>query len=216
MSNRRTKSSSGTRERDAEIISEALAILSSGEVAVFPTETFYGLGADAFNESAVERVASLKGRDPENPIPLIISDKEMLTYLVADLPVAAQRLMEHFWPGPLTLVLPAREGLSNLVQNRNGGVGIRISSHPIAAALVQGLGRPLTATSANPSGKTPARTLAEAQAYFSGRVKVFVDGGELKGKKGSTVLEMTRNKIKIIREGEIGLQELEQVLAGSC
>ena len=159
------------------------------------------------------RVASLKGRDPEFPIPLIIADMEMLKGIVAELPPMAERLIHHFWPGPLTAVLPAKKGLPTMLLNKNGGVGVRISSHPVASALVKGLGFPLTATSANPSGRGPAKTIAEARSYFSRQVKIFLDGGRLEGTKGSTVVEIRRGQLKIIRDGEISPKELREALA---
>ena len=213
MSNRRTEGSRVKEKQSVDLLSEALEAVRSGEVIVFPTETFYGLGADALNEAAVMRVASLKGRDPENPIPLIITDMNMLKEIVTELPLMAERLINHFWPGPLTLVLPAKQGLPTLLMNRAGGVGVRISSHPVASALVKGLGCPLTATSANSSGKGPAKTIAEARSYFSKQVEIFIDGGRLEGKKGSTVVEIHGDQLKIIRDGEISPKELWEALA---
>ncbi|NIO11226.1 MAG: threonylcarbamoyl-AMP synthase [Deltaproteobacteria bacterium] len=180
---------------------------------VFPTETFYGLGANALNREAVERVASLKGRDEKNPIALIIADKNMLKEVVNDPPPMAEALMDRFWPGPLTLVLPAKRGLSPLLCNPQGGVGVRVSSHPMASALTRELGAPLTATSANPSGSAPAKNIAQARAYFADRLNIFIDAGELKGQKGSTVIEFIGQQIKIIREGEISSQELDRAIA---
>ncbi len=193
----------------------AVTALRSGEVIVFPTETFYGLGANALHEDAVERVANLKGRDAKNPIALIIADMDMLKEVTKDFPPIAERLMQHFWPGPLTLVLPAKKGLSPLLCNPHGGIGVRVSSHPIASALVRGLGYPITATSANPSGAEPARTIAKAQAYFADNLRIFIDAGELTGKKGSTIVECHGDQYKIIREGEISSQELDGTLANS-
>ncbi len=213
MSNRRTEGSRVKEKQSVDLLSEALEAVRSGEVIVFPTETFYGLGADALNEAAVMRVASLKGRDPENPIPLIITDMNMLKEIVTELPLMAERLINHFWPGPLTLVLPAKQGLPTLLMNRDGGVGVRVSSHPVASALVKGLGCPLTATSANSSGKGPAQTIAEARSYFSKQVEIFIDGGRLEGKKGSTVVEIHGDQLKIIRDGEISPKELKGALA---
>jgi L-threonylcarbamoyladenylate synthase len=213
LSNRRTEGSRVKEKQSVDLLSEALEAVRSGEVIVFPTETFYGLGADALNEAAVMRVASLKGRDPENPIPLIITDMNMLKEIVTELPLMAERLINHFWPGPLTLVLPARQGLPTLLMNRDGGVGVRVSSHPVASALVKGLGCPLTATSANLSGKGPAKTIAEARSYFSKQVEIFIDGGRLEGKKGSTVVEIHGDQLRIIRDGEISPKELREALA---
>jgi L-threonylcarbamoyladenylate synthase len=207
---RRKTANSKEKNRTAEDFSRAIEALRRSEVVVFPTETFYGLGGDAFDAVAVERVVLLKGRDPENPIPLIIADEEMLGTVVKDLPPMAKALMDSFWPGPLTLVLPAKSGLPAPLLNRNGGVGIRISSNPLAVRLSRDLGRPLTATSANPSGKEPAKSVAEAEAYFSGKVDVFLDGGKLEGKKGSTVVEIYQDVFQVLREGEIGSRELER------
>jgi L-threonylcarbamoyladenylate synthase len=186
--------------------------LKRGHVIVFPTETLYGLGADALNEAAVERVFQLKGRDSGNPIPVLVTNQEMLAALVAKVPTTAQKLIDKYWPGPLTLVLPGRKNIPKYLCNSSGGVGVRISSQPIATLLINGLGRPLTATSANPSGKEPARTLQEAENYFANQVDVFVNGGALTSKSGSTVVEVMEDGIKIIREGEIKAYGLRQVL----
>lgn len=211
MSKRKIESSEG-RSSKPELFSRAVTAIRQGEVIVFPTETFYGLGADALNSAAVEKVVSLKGRNLENPIAVVIADREMLKEVVAEVPPAALRLMERFWPGPLTLVLPAKKTLPAPLLNSSGGIGIRISSHPAATRLARELGRPLTATSANPSGKKPARTVAEAIGYFSGHVEIFLDGGRLGGTKGSTVVEIVGDRLKIIREGEIRSQDLEKSL----
>lgn len=197
----------------AKVLSRAVDALKRGEVIVFPTETFYGLGADMFDAAAVERLISLKGRNPENPIPIIISDYPMLERVVTEIPPPARRLMELFWPGPLTLVLPAKKNLPAPLLNQYGGVGVRISSHPLAASLTRELGHPITATSANPSGKEPARAIEEAIGYFAGKLEIFLDGGRLEGKKGSTVVEIVRGKLRIIREGEITRADLEKALA---
>jgi len=213
VSNRRTEISTESEKNNPEALDQAIEALRSGEVIVFPTETFYGLGANALNVDAVEGVATLKGRDVKNPIALIIADLEMLKEVAEDPPPIAERLMQFFWPGPLTLVLPAKIGLSPYLCNSKGGVGVRVSSHPISSALVKGLRHPITATSANPSGAEPARTIAQAQAYFFTKLRIFIDAGELKGQKGSTVVECHRDRYQIIREGEISSQELDRAIA---
>jgi L-threonylcarbamoyladenylate synthase len=180
-------------------------------VIAFPTETLYGLGADALNPAAVEKVFQLKGRDPANPIPVLIADSAMLSNLVSDVPPLAELLIARFWPGPLTVVLPARSDIPRPLVNAADGVGVRISSQPIAGELVRDLGHPLTATSANPSGKPAARIVQEAKGYFSGQIDIFVDGGRLTSKTGSTVVEIDGDRIKIIREGEIVRSKLEEV-----
>lgn len=190
----------------------AVAALGRGEVIVFPTETLYGLGADALNAAAVEKVFQLKGRQPNNPFPVLVSDRSMLNTLVASLPPLAERLMERFWPGPLTLVLPARNDIPRPLVNSTGGVGVRVSSQPIATQIVKMLGRPVTATSANPSGQPGALTIAQAIIYFAGKIEIFVDGGVLTNQTGSTVAAVNGNKVKIIRAGAIATHELESVL----
>lgn len=190
----------------------AVAALKRGEVIVFPTETLYGLGAEALNQNAVADVFRLKGRDPSTPIPVLVSDHAMLDQLVATITPMARELIQCFWPGPLTLVLPARANIPKPLLNPSNGIGIRISSQPIAMELVKALGAPLTATSANPSGAEPARTLAEARNYFSESVNIFIDGGTLGSKTGSTVAEVQGDKLKIIREGEIRRAMLESVV----
>ena len=190
----------------------AIAALNRGEVIVFPTETLYGLGADALNAAAVERVFHLKGRDAANPILVVVADRAMLCTIVGEVPLLAEPLIAEFWPGPLTLVLPAKKDLAKYLVNASGGVGVRIPSAPIAAELVRELGKPITATSANPSGKNPARRIDEAKRYFSGEITVFIDGGELHSNVGSTVAEISGDKVRVIREGEITKAALEQVV----
>jgi L-threonylcarbamoyladenylate synthase len=202
------------KEKRAEAIAAAVAALKRGDVIAFPTETLYGLGADALNAAAVEKIFQLKGRDSANPIPVLIADRRMLSRLVLDVPPLAEKLINHFWPGPLTIVLPARRDIPPLLVSAAGGVGVRISSQPIANALVQGLGLPLTATSANPSGRPAARTVKEAKEYFSGQIDIFLDGGTLTSKTGSTVVEIAGDRIRIIREGDIARSKLEEVLGG--
>jgi L-threonylcarbamoyladenylate synthase len=209
----KTETANSKAQNEAlENSSAAVRVLKGGGVIVFPTETLYGLGADALNNAAVEKVFQLKGRDPRSPIPVLVADQEMLHTLVAQVPTTAQKLIDRYWPGPLTLVLPGQKNIPKPLCNPAGGVGVRISSQPIAMLLVNELGRPLTATSANPSGKEPARTLQEAKTYFAGRVELFVDGGALTSKSGSTVVEVMEDSIKIIREGELSASELRQVL----
>ncbi|HXG50582.1 MAG TPA: L-threonylcarbamoyladenylate synthase [candidate division Zixibacteria bacterium] len=208
-------SKSGTESCKAdpeESFPEALAAIRRGEVVVYPTETLYGLGADALCPKVVEEVFAIKGRDPANPIPVLVADLKMLSGVVSEIPIPAKRLMERFWPGPLTLVLPAVPGLPPRLVNAEGGIGVRISRHPVAGELIRALGRPLTATSANPSGRAPARTIDEAKAYFSGRVRVFMDGGALTASKGSTVVDATAGRLRIIREGDLPAAVLERCL----
>ena len=210
-----SKSGTGScrvKEARAEAVAAAAAALKRGEVIVFPTETLYGLGADALDSGAVEKVFQLKGRDSQNPIPVLVADREMLYCLVADVPPLAEKLIARFWPGPLTIVLPARGDIPRPLVSASGGIGVRISSQVIATRLVEALGRPLTATSANPSGRPAARTAQEAKDYFSDRIDIYVDGGPLASKTGSTVVEIRGDGLSIIRAGEIARSQLEDAL----
>ncbi len=199
-------------ETKAEVFAAALAALKSGEVIAFPTETLYGLGADALDNTAVEKVFQLKGRDIANPIPVLVADRAMLDTLVTEVSPLAERLIAEFWPGPLTLVLPARDDLPKPLLNSAGNIGVRISSQPIAAELVKTLGRPITATSANPSGQPAARTVEQARNYFSGKIEIFVAGGELTSRTGSTVAEICGDRVRIIREGDVRREELQRIV----
>ena len=204
--------SSRAKETRAELFSAAIAALQRGEVIAFPTETLYGLGADALSSAAVEKVFQLKGRDAANPIPVLVTDREMLGTLVSDIPPLAETLIARFWPGPLTIVFPARPDIPRPLVNAAGGVGVRVSSQAIAGQLIEALGGPITATSANPSGRPAARTVQEAQKYFSGQIDIFVDGGTLTSQTGSTVVELVGDSLRILRAGEVSRSQLETVL----
>lgn len=197
---------------NAQDLVDAVAALERGEVIVFPTETLYGLGADALNFGAVEKVFHLKGRNPDNPFPVLVADRVMLDSLVVEIPPLAEKLMARFWPGPLTLVLPARHDIPPPLVNSTGGIGVRISSQSIATEIVRTLGRPLTATSANPTGQPGALTVAQARDYFSGKIAIFVDGGKFTSQTGSTVAEVFATQVKIIRAGVISERELRYVV----
>ena len=126
-------------------IAIAIAALRTGEVVVYPTETFYGIAADAFEPEALERIFEIKGRDTAKTIALIAQDAAAAFAIAREVPEIARRLAAAFWPGPLTIVMPARSGIPNALIGPDGGVGIRVSSHPIARTLSYGLGRPITA-----------------------------------------------------------------------
>jgi L-threonylcarbamoyladenylate synthase len=192
-------------------IAIAIAALRAGEVVVYPTETFYGIAADAFEPEALERIFEIKGRDTAKTIALIAHDAAAAFAIAREVPEIARRLSAVFWPGPLTIVMPARSGIPNALVGPDGGVGIRVSSHPIARALAYGLGRPITATSANRSGQAPARTIGEARATLGDKVKVFVEGGTLTGDVPSTVVQCDRDGLRLLRAGAIGVDKIEAV-----
>jgi L-threonylcarbamoyladenylate synthase len=187
---------------DGDAIAAAVHVLTAGGIIVYPTETVYGLGADACSPAALARLVALKVREPGKPISVLVSDTEMLADLVRDVPPLATALMQHYWPGPLTLVLRARAGVSSVLTGDDGGIGVRLSSHPIATALVRALGRPITTPSANPSRQRPPIEVSEARVYFGARVECYLDGGRLHGEPASTVVDL-RGEWKVIREGAV-------------
>ena len=194
-------------------IALAVAALRAGETVVYPTETFYGLGADAFSSAALAQIFAIKGRDAAKTIALIAHHDDAAFAVAREVPPIARRLARAFWPGPLTLVIPARAGLPPALVGPEGGVGVRVSSHPIACAIARGLGRAITATSANRSGEPPARTLAEARSSLAPQVKVFVEGGTLAGAAPSTVVQCDRHGWRILRPGLVTIAQIEAALA---
>ena len=203
----------GLPELPDPLFGPAAEAFKEGGVIAYPTETFYGLGADPFNPVAVERLFSLKGRPPASPISLIIGDRTMLKGLVAEVPRAAIVLMERFWPGPLTLVVKASASIPASLIAGPGKVGVRLSSHPVARALSQACSSPITATSANPSGRKPPTTAQDVLGYFGSSLDVLIDGGELTGRLGSTVVDVSGGKAVVLREGEIPSSEIFEALA---
>ena len=188
---------------DEKSLAEALRILHAGGVLAYPTETFYGLGADAHRETAVDNIFRIKGRDFQNPIAVIIGDIGDLPPLVEEIPEAAQILIRCFWPGPLTLLFRASDVVSPRLTGGTGKIGVRISSHPLARILATGLGGPLTATSANISGG-PECTTAEAVILALGKTPdAIIDGGPTPGGLGSTILDVTLSPPRILREGAV-------------
>jgi L-threonylcarbamoyladenylate synthase len=188
-------------------VPSAVRILKRGGVIAYPTETFYGLGCDATLPKAVQKLFELKGRPADNPIPVLIHSREALPYWVRDVPEGVEALMEKCWPGPLTLVFWAKEGLPGGLLAGTGKIALRISSHPLARSLVHGLGLPLTTTSANRSGSPPARSAEEVRNAFQ-NIEGIVDGGVLPPSRGSTILDVTVDPPKILREGEISREAL--------
>ena len=167
-------------------IADALAALAAGEAIVYPTETFYAVGVDALSLRALDRLFAIKGREPGKPVALIAADTAMAFAVAREVPAQARVLAQAFWPGPLTLVLPARAEIPTPLVGADGGVGVRVSSHPIARALAAGLRSPLTATSANLAGEPPASEIEMARRAFADKIKVFVEDGALAGGSPST------------------------------
>ena len=183
-------------------VDEAAAALGRGGLVVFPTESVYGLGADAASAAAVERLVAVRGREEGKPILVLASDLGMVTQVAREVPPLARRLADRLWPGALTLVLPARDGLAAALTAGSGTIGVRVPDHATARALVAALGRPVTAPSANPPGAAPAETIEQARAYFGAHVGAYVDGGRCDGAP-STVVKIDGDAFTVLREGRI-------------
>ena len=188
---------------EAERIDEAVAILKSGGVIALPTETFYGLGADARNEAAIDKIFGIKGREFKNPLLVVIGDVRHLEAFAADVPEEARTLMDRFWPGPLSIVFRAATSVSPKLTAGSGKIGIRLTSHPIAMEISRRLGGPLTATSANLSGAPECSSAVELLSQLEGKLDGVVDGGQTPGGKGSTIVDTTVSPARILREGVI-------------
>jgi L-threonylcarbamoyladenylate synthase len=198
-----------------QAIARAVTALREGCIVLYPTETFYGLAVDPFSVAAMERLFAVKGRDAAKTVALIAHDHASAFALASAVPTISHTLANRFWPGPLTLVLPARNGLHDWLIGPNGGVGVRVSPNPIALALATGFGRPITATSANLTSEPPATTLASARAAFGDRVDVYLDGGNLTATMPSTVVACDHDGWRIIREGAISEDQIAAVLSAS-
>ncbi len=192
---------------------KASDVISKGGVIAFRTDTFYGLGADPFNPTAVVRVRELKGREDEKPILLLISDRDQVKRLFSERSEAFARAAEQFWPGPLTIIGTAVAVLPEEVTSGTKTVGIRLPADSRVRELVRECGGVLTATSANPSGREPARSAREVAEYFPTGLDLIVDGGEVTVTEPSTVLDLLISPPRVIREGAIRRNAIEQLFA---
>lgn len=190
---------------------QALETLRRGEPLAYPTETFYGLGVDIRQEAALEKLFALKGREADKTVSVLVSGLDELKLLVSDLDAKVLKIIKSFLPGPLTLVLPARTGLSPKLLSEGGYVGLRWSSDPLAQGLVRDFGAPITTTSANRSGKPAATRVAQLREYFGESDLAWLNGGDRVASKGSTVVKAEKEDLKLIREGEIPFAELRKV-----
>jgi L-threonylcarbamoyladenylate synthase len=200
---------------------QILSFLRAGGVIGFPTDTAYGLGADAFNESAIRRIFEIKGRPETKPILVLVDSMAMLKKTVArfDESSTANMLARRFWPGPLTMILPAlgpeSGNVSRLVTAGTGSVGVRWPKADFATRLVRAFGRPITATSANKSGQASTASADEVKAQLGMDIEMLIDGGTLSAPQGSTLLDLTQQRPTILREGPVSRLELEEALNGN-
>lgn len=189
-------------------IDRIVEYLKNGQVIAYPTETIYGLGADVLNRKAVKRIYDLKSRDYGLPISILVSDMKMLKAVAVHVSQGAMALVKKFWPGPLTILFEASDLIPKGLVTNTGKVGIRMSSHPVAAAIVERFGRPVTTTSANLSGFPPSLSVKHIQKYFGEKIPCIVDGGECEPSKGSTVVDIADDTMRIVRDGAVPADEV--------
>jgi L-threonylcarbamoyladenylate synthase len=191
-----------------EAVGRAAEIIRGGGVVAYPTETVYGLGAFAFHREAIAWVYRLKHRARHNPLSILVQDTAQLGPLVRAITPGTRSLMARFWPGPLTLLLPAAEDLPEILTAGTGKVGVRISSHPVARELVAAVGAPITATSANRSGAPSCRTSGEVLDQLGDELALILDGGLTPDSRGSTIADVAVEPPVILRVGAIAAEEV--------
>ncbi len=196
-----------TLRRDIE---KGVSILKKGGVIAFPTDTVYGLGADAFNCMAVERIYEIKDRSKSHRFPLLIADVKQLTALAEPIPELAWFLARRFWPGGVTLVLSRKMSVPAYLAS-GSTIALRVPNHPACLTLLKHLARPLVGTSANISGQPPALTADEVRQRLGERIDFIIDGGKCPGGKESTVLDITREPPVVLRQGIIPSHDIDRV-----
>jgi tRNA threonylcarbamoyl adenosine modification protein (Sua5/YciO/YrdC/YwlC family) len=188
-------------------IALAAEAIKQGHLVVFPTDTLYGVGADAFNATAVARLYQVKQRPLEKGIPILLADQKDLAKVAREIPAIAAAYIDHFWPGPLTLIVPKSHLLPTII-SPNEGVAVRIPAHDVARTLIKAAGGALAVSSANRSGQKPAQDAAQAWAALGGLVAAIVDDGPSPGDVASTIVDCTGDRPKILREGPIPARDL--------
>jgi L-threonylcarbamoyladenylate synthase len=191
----------------------AAEVIANGGVVAFRTDTFYGLGVDPFNAAAVARLREVKGREDNKPILLLISDAAQVERLITSCSDQFKMAARELWPGPLTIIGQAVSTLPEEITAGTGTVGVRLPADESVREFVRGCGGVLTATSANPAGREPARSVREVAVYFSDNIDLIVDGGEVTATEPSTVLDVLTSPPRIVREGAIARKVIEQLFA---
>ena len=197
---------------EIRVISEAAATIRTGGLVLYPTETVYGLGADACSDEAVAKVFAAKARPLEDPIPVAVNSLEMARQ-IAELTPIAELAFKKFLPGPLTVVAKAKPNkISKLLTGGTENIGIRIPDHPVVLKLIKFVGGPITATSANLSGKSAPSTVREALEQLGKCVDAALDSGKCKLGTPSTVVDLSSGPLRVLREGPISRKELSTIL----
>lgn len=193
-------------------IEEAVEALRAGDLVVFPTETVYGLGANATNPAAVRKIFDVKGRPPDHPVIVHLDNPRYLHRWVSEVPPLAEQLAAKFWPGPLTLILPKAENVNDLVTGGQDSIGIRVPSHPIAQQLLTAFGGGIAAPSANRFGRLSPTKTEHVRDELGEAVGVILDGGESPIGLESTIVSCLNNTVRLLRPGFITRSQLERTV----
>ena len=203
------------RQEEAEdLLREARALLGAGGILALPTDTYYALAVHPFNQEALRRLFALKQRPPTKPILLLVAGPDMVLQVAQKVPELARRLMAKFWPGPLTIILPARPELPPLVTGGSGTVWVRQPRQPITCEMVAGLGFPVTGTSANRAGQAPLTGAAEVELEFKELVDLILDTGPCPGGLPSTVVDVSCTPPRLVRAGATDADQIREVVPG--
>lgn len=200
---------------DAAAIREAAAILRRGDLVAFPTETVYGLGADAENETAMRALFAAKGRPADHPVIVHLADAALVEQYVEEVPEAARKLAAAFWPGPMTLVLRRSARISDLVTGGLETVGLRVPGHPVTHSLLTEFGGPIAAPSANRFGHVSCTRAEHVVEELGDRVELILDGGECKVGVESTIIDVSAKRAAILRPGAVTVEQVATVLRES-
>jgi len=200
------------RASDTEAFGHAVRLLRAGKVIAYPTDTVYGVGASGFNERAIEQLYVVKQRPREKAIPYLLASVESLPLVARDIPDAARLLAAKFWPGGLTLIVPATPRVPRILTAGGDTIAVRVPNHATTRALIDAVGAPLATTSANLSGAPDPSSVQEALAQLTGRIPFILDAGPTRGNVPSTVVDVTTDPPTVRRVGVIGVEEIERAL----
>ncbi len=197
---------------DTEAFGHAVRLLRAGKVIAYPTDTVYGVGASGFNERAIEQLYVVKDRPRDKAIPYLLASVESLKLVAREIPDAARVLAAKFWPGGLTLVVPASPRVPKILTAGGDTIAVRVPNHATTRALIDAVGAPLATTSANLSGAPDPSSAQEALAQLTGRIPLILDAGPTRGNVPSTVVDVTTDPPTVRRVGVIGVEEIERAL----
>lgn len=196
----------------ADIISEAARAIENGGVISFPTKYLYGLGADALNPDAVDRIFEIKQRSYDKPLLILVNQQKDLDLLVHAVPAIALQIIKRFWPGEVTIVFEAKKTLPLNLTAGTGKIGVRLPQHPVAVALTNAVRVPITATSANLTGRGGCSRVSDLDPLITNKLDLILDAGQLEGGTGSTVIDVTFDMPKILREGAVPAKDIFAIL----